>query len=295
MQQLKAVQDLLEKFLIFPKKLRLDVSAHPFTTNISLNDHRITTWYRENDFARSLFATIHEYGHALYESQFDSKINYTPLCNFSGLSLSIHESQSRFWENMIGRTKQFIHGMHKSILGINPNLVKYNVEEIYNYFNLVKPSLIRVEADEVSYHFHVMIRFEIEKGLIEGKLKVKDLPEIWRAKMKEYLGITPKTDREGVLQDIHWSSGSIGYFPTYSIGTFLSGLIKYEIEKDIGDLGNLIKSEDGIKKIQDWLKEKIHQYGGTYTMKELVKKSFGKDFSPSYFLSYLEKKYKEVY
>ena len=287
-------QKILEFFQFSPKRLRLDVSAHPFTIYFSINDARITTRYEKEDFVRSLSSTTHEFGHALYGMQCNPELEYTPLFD-TDLSLIIHESQSRFWENIVSKTKEFIQEMRKEIIIMNPKLKKYGVDEMHSYFNLVKPSLIRTEADEITYHFHIMIRFEIEKVLIEGKIKVSDLPRAWKAKYKEYLGIEPKTDSEGVLQDVHWAHGAIGYFPTYSMGTFLSGLIKHELEHELGSINNLIKSKEGINKIQIWLKEKIHQYGSAYTMKELVKKSFKKDLNTSYHMDYLERKYKSQY
>ncbi len=284
----------LEFFQCSPRRLRMDISAHPFTIYFSLNDARITTRYGKNDFARSLSATVHEFGHALYGMQCNEKLEYTPLFD-TDLSLVIHESQSRFWENIIGRSGEFIKKIRNEIIKINPKFNKYGTDDLHEYFNLVRPSLIRTEADEITYHFHIMIRFEIERALIEKKIKVKDLPEVWKAKYKEHLGIEPKNDSEGVLQDVHWAHGAIGYFPTYSIGTFLSGLIKYEMEHDLGNINNLIKSKAGINQIKAWLKEKIHQYGSTYPMKELVKKSFKKDLNTSYHMDYLERKYKEQY
>ena len=185
--------------------------------------------------------------------------------------------------------------MYKDFLNISPNIKKYSIEDIYEYFNLVKPSLIRTEADEVTYHLHVLIRFEIEKDLIEGKIQVKDLPKIWNEKYKEYLGVIPENDSEGVLQDIHWSHGSIGYFPTYSLGTALSAQWKHYLEKDLGNVDNLIKNKEGIKKIQEWLKKHIHQYGSTYVFNDLAIKSTDNEFNPEYLLEYLKKKYSDIY
>jgi carboxypeptidase Taq len=199
--------------------------------------------------------------------------------------LVIHESQSRFWENFVGRSRNFI----EYFLNDFQKAVgrKLSVEDVYAYFNKVSPSMLRVEADEVTYHFHIMLRFEIEKGIIEGGLKIKDLPEIWNSKMKEYLGITPKTDSDGVLQDIHWSGGSVGYFPTYSLGTFLGA----QWEKEIVDYGLAI-GEYG--KMEKWLKDHIHKYGSTYTLQDLLTKNKMK-FDPSVNLNYLRKKYAKIY
>ncbi len=262
---------------------RLDVSTHPFTTSFSNSDTRITTWYHEKDFARSLLATIHEFGHALYDLQSADELEMAPIAG--GSSLVIHESQSRFWENFIGRSESFIKYFKKDIEAVVASQLA--VDDIYSYFNQVKPGTLRVEADEITYHFHIMLRFEIEKGIIEGKLKVKDLPEIWNSKMKEYLGVSPKSDSEGVLQDIHWSGGSVGYFPTYSLGTFLGA----QWEERINNSELRINNYEGIEK---WLKEHIHKYGSTYTLQDLLKKN-KMEFDPKVNLDYLEKKYSKIY
>jgi len=257
------------------ENFRLDISTHPFTTSFGKTDTRITTWYHDTDFARSFLATIHEFGHALYDLQSADSLEMTPIAG--GSSLVIHESQSRFWENHVGRSKEFI----KKFLPDMLNTVHgspFTVNDVYLYFNKVSPSLLRVESDEVTYHFHIMIRFEIERDIIEGKLKVKDLPEIWNLKMKEYLGIVPKGDSDGCLQDIHWSGGSVGYFPTYSLGTFLGS--QWE-EK--------IKGEK-----REWLKNNIHQYGSTYTLENLLKKNKMK-FDHQVNLDYLTNKYSKIY
>lgn len=274
------MEELNKKVLKFLRsdfdRFRLDVSAHPFTTSFSNNDTRITTWYHKTDFGRSLLATIHEFGHALYDLQSDSELEMTPIAG--GSSLVIHESQSRFWENFIGRDVAFI----KKFLPDMCQAVSRSLSavDVYSYFNKVSPGLLRVEADEVTYHFHIMLRFEIEKGLIDQSLKIKDLREIWNSKMKEYLGITPKKDSDGVLQDVHWSGGSVGYFPTYSLGTFLAA--------------------NWQGKDKEWLKEHIHKFGSTYTLVELLKKNnlpeqAGMKFDPKVNLDYLTKKYSKIY
>jgi len=266
--KLRALNEKILRFLWpeFGQNFRLDESTHPFTTSFSNLDTRITTWYHERDFNRSLLATVHEFGHALYDMQSDPALEMTPIA--SGSSLVIHESQSRFWENFVGRSEDFIKRFlldFQSVVG-----KRLTVDEVLMYFNKVSPGLLRVEADEITYHFHIMLRFEIEKGLVDKKYNVSDVREIWNAKMKEYLGIVPKKDSEGVLQDIHWSQGMIGYFPTYSLGTFLAANWQGKDKK--------------------WLKEHIHKYGSTYTLQELLKKNQMK-FDPSVNLDYLRKKY----
>lgn len=267
----------------FGNNFRLDVSSHPFTTSFSNKDTRITTWYHEKDFGRSLMATIHEFGHALYDLQSEDKLEMTPVAG--GSSLVVHESQSRFWENHVGRSRTFIEKYIKNIRKVLNNN-KVTVEDVYTYLNKVSPGPLRVEADEVTYHFHIALRFEIEKGLIEGKLKFKDLKEIWNEKMKDYLGIMPKNDSEGVLQDIHWSGGSVGYFPTYSLGTFLGSQWEEKCKEEIKN-GNY-------SALENWLKKNIHRYGSTYVLGDLLTKN-KMQFDSQVNLNYLEKKYSEIY
>ncbi len=276
-------------------KARMDVSPHPFTISIGVNDVRITTWYpvingATRDFKRSLYAVIHEFGHALYELQVDPRLAFTPLA--SGVSMGVHESQSRFWENIVGRNMEFVKKIKPILddtIGITRN---YSVEEIYRYVNIVRPSLIRVEADEVTYNFHIYIRYEIEKRLIEGSLSVSEVPEVWNSMMEELLGVRPSNDAEGVLQDIHWSHGSIGYFPTYSLGNVISAQVLATIEREAGKLEDILaEGEDGITKIREILKEKIHRWGSTLPPKELIEKATGEQVNPEHFVNYLEKKY----
>jgi carboxypeptidase Taq len=278
----KLNQKILSFFWSDMSRFRLDISAHPFTTSFSNMDTRITTSYHKADFARSLLSTIHEFGHALYDLQSADELEMTPIGG--GSSFVIHESQSRLWENFVGRGKPFIKNFLKDMEQVVGK--KLSVDEVYSYFNKVTPGLIRTEADEVTYHFHIMLRYEIEKGLIEGKLKVKDLPEIWNTKMKEYLGVLPQSDSEGVLQDIHWSGGMVGYFPTYSLGTFLSA----QWEKQMG----IADSVSYLGKREKWLQEHIHKFGSTYTLKELLVKNKMK-FDPKVNINYLQEKYSKIY
>ena len=273
--------------------LRVDVSSHPFSINLGYGDSRITTRYLGKDFARSYGSTIHEFGHALYELQSHKDLSYAPTKG--GTSLIIHESQSRFWENFIGRSKEFLETVHKMLVEAQPTLKKYSLDDIYHYLNLVRPSLIRTESDEVTYHLHILIRFEIEKGLIEGSIEVKDLPRVWANLYKKYLDVDVTSDKEGVLQDVHWSQGSIGYFPTYSFGTALSAMWMDKLESELGDISLLLKSSEGTLKIKNWLRENIHQYGSTYTFKDLVKKVTGEAFNTKHLLDYSTDKYNKIY
>jgi carboxypeptidase Taq len=269
-----------------PARLRLDVSTHPFTSSIGIGDVRITTRYEGKDFRRTMLSVIHEYGHALYELQIDERLRATPLS--TGASMGIHESQSRFWELMIGKSRAFVELLYREVL--KGYIWSSDTEDLYKYFNIVKPSLIRVDADEITYNLHIALRFEIEKLAIGGEIKASDIPELWSELSERYIGIKPKKHSEGVLQDIHWSSGAIGYFPTYTIGTIVAAQIRDAIEKDLGDLSSHI-SRKNLNIVKQWLKEKIHRWGATYPPKQLVKMAIGKDIDPTSYILYLEKKY----
>jgi carboxypeptidase Taq len=282
---------VLQLFDQTDQTLRLGTSAHPFTCGFSSNQARITTWYHKNDINRTLAATIHEYGHALYELQTSPELDYTPISG--GSSLGIHESQSRFWENFIGRNKTFI---NQILPDINKALSKkVSAKDYYIYANSVKPSLIRVEADEVTYHFHILIRYEMEKGFLDKTINVDTAVEAWNEKYQNYLGIKPKKLSEGILQDIHWGMGAIGYFPTYSTGTVLSAVWKELLEEDLGTIKTLIKTKKGIQKIKKWQQNHIHKYGSTYSFNEIIQKNTKKEFTTEPWKNYLDKKYREIY
>jgi carboxypeptidase Taq len=271
---------------------RLDASPHPFTTHPGRHDVRITTRYRENDFLDSLTSTMHETGHALYEQGIDEEYTNTPLGG--GVSLGIHESQSRFWENQIGRSWEFVKFLTPVVHAFySQQLADVGLDELFALRNRVKPGLIRVDADEVTYNLHIILRFEIEDALINSKLDPKDLPDAWNKKMKKYLGVVPKTDSEGVLQDIHWSHGSFGYFPTYTLGNLYAAQFAAAMRKEL-TIEELIEKGD-FSTILSWLRENIHQYGSLYWPDELVKKVTGEKLDPKYFLKYIGNKYKEIY
>jgi carboxypeptidase Taq len=272
---------------------RLDETVHPFAQSVNTGDVRLTTRYIENNVRSAMFGTIHEAGHGIYEQHVNPEFEESVLQ--SGASFGIHESQSRFLENMVGRSKEFWHYFYPHLKTYFPKqLENVTVEEFYRAVNMVKPSFIRVEADELTYNLHIMIRYEIEKGLIAGDFEAKDLPAIWNQKMQEYLGITPNTNTEGVLQDVHWSFGGIGYFPSYSLGNLYAAQILRTIQKEIPDFFSHI--ENGrFDLIQAWLKENIHQYGKLYTPNELIVKVTGEELNAEYLVEYLEKKYSEVY
>ena len=267
---------------------RLDVSPHPFTTDFGIRDVRITTRYEGFDFKRTLLAVVHEFGHALYELQQDERFMFSPIVG--GVSLGIHESQSRFWENVIGRSREFAELIYPILRDNLPFISNYTPEDIYYYFNTVRPDFIRVEADEVTYNMHILLRYKLEKLMINEGLRASEVAELWNDEMERLLGIRPKTYSEGVLQDIHWAHATIGYFPTYTLGTLLSAQIKAYILKDIPDFYEKVQRGE-FEPIKEWLREKVHKYGSVYPPKELLERSFGEDVNPEYFIEYLKEKY----
>ncbi|MDH2901199.1 MAG: carboxypeptidase M32 [archaeon] len=268
-------------------RFRMDISTHPFTTGFSLNDVRITTRYEGKDFRASMFATMHECGHAIYGLQVSQDLEYTPISG--GASGGIHESQSRFIENVVGRSRDFSKVVTPMLKSKFKFLKKYDAEDLYYYFNLVRRSFIRVDADELTYNFHIAIRYQIEKQILGGEVSVSELPSIWSEKFKDNLGIVPKTDSQGVLQDIHWSGGGFGGFPSYTIGNVVDGMIWNNIRKEI-DLPKTIRTKD-IKKIKAFLGNKIHKWGSTFAPKDLLRKEFGESYNPDWLVQYLEQKY----
>jgi carboxypeptidase Taq len=272
---------------------RLDFSEHPFSTALHPHDSRITTRILPNAFMSNIFSILHESGHSLYEMGLPLDTWGTPLSEPA--SLSIHESQSRLWETLIGRSLPFWQLIYPKLQKIIPSTLKgISLDKFYRAINKVTPSLIRVEADEVTYCLHVILRFEIEKELISGKLHVTDLPSLWNSKMKEYLGIIPPTDREGCLQDIHWSLGDFGYFPTYALGNLFSAHFFAAFTKEHPNWEDRIRAND-LSFLRQWLKNNIHSYGRTYNSEELAKKATSKSFSEKAYCNYLKKKYGALY
>ncbi len=286
---MRRVNEAVLSLLEYPSdRARLDVSPHPFTINMGVNDVRITTRYEGFDFKRSLFSVVHEFGHATYELQIDPELSMTPIG--TGVSLGVHEGQSRFWENVVGRTISFVRVIRPvldSELGFTRGLPD---EEIYRYFAAVKPSLIRTEADEVTYNFHILLRFELELMMINKEVKTTELPELWNERIDKLLGVRPRNDAEGVLQDVHWSHGSLGYFPTYTLGNIVASMMLRDLNSSGRSLGELIESKD-FRGIKEYLKEKVHRWGSTFAPKELLRRAFGKEYSPEDLVEYLEKKY----
>jgi carboxypeptidase Taq len=285
--------DLLKQMHFNFEAGRQDISIHPFTTSFNQKDVRVTTKIIENNLKSMIWSCIHEGGHALYEQGLPSEEYGLPLSE--AISLGIHESQSRLWENNVGRSLPYWKANYKKLQGYFPeNLNSVPLEQFYKAINLVKPSLIRIEADEITYHFHILVRYEIEKALMEGKLKVVDLPAYWNEQYKKYLGVKVTSDAEGVLQDIHWSHGSIGYFPTYSLGSFYAAQFYHQASKDIKGLHQQIEKGNMLPLLK-WLREKIHKHGKFYSAEELCKHVTGEKLNFKYFMNYAKNKYSAIY
>jgi len=267
-------------------------SVHPFTWNTSPQDVRFTTRYLDHYVFSSIFAAIHELGHATYEQQISTDFDGTLLAG--GTSMGIHESQSRFYENTVGRSFEFWEANLDKFKEVFPEQTR-NIQpkDMYKAVNKVEASMIRVEADELTYPMHIMLRYDIERKLMSGETTVDELPELWNNLMEEYLGIRPKDNSEGVLQDVHWSGGMFGYFPTYALGSAYSAQFYYAMKKDL-NLSEIIRNND-LGKINAWLKEKIHQYGSSKTPKELLLEVTKEEFNPKYYVKYLKEKYSKLY
>jgi len=271
---------------------RVDISAHPFTTELSRHDIRITTNYKETDFRESFTSTMHETGHALYEQGVNPDYDGTPLA--SGVSLGIHESLSRFWENMVGKNPIFLHSVSPIFKSFyQKQLHAVDEKSLIQSFNTVQPSLIRINADEVTYSLHIILRFEMENELINGNVQIKDAAEVWREKSKKLLGVASATDAEGILQDVHWAYGSFGYFPSYAMGNLYGAQFLATMKKKVDFDAVLAKGD--LLLIKEWLDTNIHQYGSLYFPKELIKKVTGEKLDYTFFLNYLTEKYSRIY
>lgn len=272
---------------------RMDLAPHPFCIGFNPHDTRITYRYKTNDLSEIIWSITHEGGHALYEQGL--KVEFTGLPAGSAVSLAIHESQSRLWENNVTRSKNYWKHYFPQLQQIFPNALKnINAEQFYQACNKVEPSFIRTNADELTYHFHIMIRYEIEKKLMDGSLAVNDLPKAWNDMYKNYLGIDVPSDDVGCLQDVHWSHGSIGYFPTYSLGSFYAAQFYAAAKKQIPELENDI-AQGKLLGLREWLRENIHQHGMVFTADELCKRVTGESLNFSYFLNYANEKYSGLY
>ena len=274
-----------------PRQVYMSTTEHPYTDFLSSRDMRINTHYYEDRFLSAVLATVHEYGHALYGLQMDP--DYAKTALVSTVGSGAHESQSRFLENYIGRSKSFWKYLYPKLIETAPELADVSLDDLVKMINVSVPGLVRTEADELTYPLHILIRYEIEKMMAAGEIDYDKLPEIWNDKYEQYLGIRPQNDKEGVLQDMHWSDGYLGYFPTYALGSAYAAQIFEAMENEL-DVNALLE-EGRFEVIRDWLKENVQQYGASMTMKEIVEKVSGKPFDPTIYTNYLKDKYTKLY
>jgi len=290
--QKKLCKHILKKFLFDFNNGRYDESEHPFTISITRDDVRITTKFNPNNFTSSLYGTIHECGHALYEMNIDKSYKWTPISQ--GASFSVHESQSRLLENLIGKSFPFIKYLFDKIKVYFENMQQIKLMDFYKAINAVKKQPIRIEADEVTYNLHIFIRFELESALLKNNINLDDLPKIWNEKMNKYLNIVPENYSEGILQDIHWAGGKFGYFPSYMLGNLISSQF---FQKLLSEKKNAFEtvSTGNFEEVIDWLKNNVYKHGALYDTEELIKKVTGHTLSSESFMNYLNIKYYEIY
>lgn len=272
---------------------RLDEAAHPFATSFGPGDVRLTTRYDPTYVGSALYGAIHELGHGLYEAQVDEGLARTPLGE--GVSLGVHESQSRLWENVVGRGRPFAGWLHGRVAEAFPQrLAGVDAEAFYRAVNRVRPSLIRVEADEATYGLHIILRFELERAMVDGSLELRDLPEAWNDRMRRYLGVEVPDDAHGVLQDVHWSGGDIGYFATYALGNLIAAQLWERARADLPDLDDELATGDG-SALREWLREHVHRFGRRLPPRELVRQATGTPIRVEPFLAYLRAKLTPIY
>jgi carboxypeptidase Taq len=278
---------ILRRFGYTDDEWRLDQTSHPFQTTPGHADIRLTSNFRPNDLT-SLFATMHEFGHGIYERGIDASLERTPLA--SGVSLGVHESQSRTWENLVGRSRPFWRFFYPRLQRSFPEqLGSVDEERFYRAINKVQPSLIRIDADEVTYNMHIIVRFELEQELIDGRLPVEDLPQAWNDRMAEYLGVQVPDDAHGVLQDMHWAGGSFGYFPTYSLGNVISVQIWERLKEDLGDLEESFERGE-FDPLREWLREHLYVLGRRFTPQETIERVTGSRIDAKPYVRYLREK-----
>jgi carboxypeptidase Taq len=272
---------------------RLDTTVHPFAVGLNTGDVRVTTKYDESDFRTAVFGTIHEGGHALYEQNIDADLTGTPLSG--GTSMGIHESQSLFWENFVGRHKNFWKKQFAPLKTYaDGQFDDVPLEDFYRAINAAGPSLIRIEADELTYCLHIILRYELEKGLINEEIQVKDLPDAWNDKMEELLGIRPEHDGEGVLQDVHWSGGAFGYFPSYALGYVYAAQLKQALIRDLPNFDSMLENGE-LKPIKEWLTDHVHKFGKMKDPLDILKDTTGESIDATHLINYLNEKYRNVY
>ena len=289
----KKLQNMLLDYIGFDFEAgTTGISAHPFTMDMAAGDCRVTNHYSEDWAVGAMFSAIHEGGHAIFGQNVNPDYEHTAAAQVNLMGL--HESQSRFFENILGRNKNFWIPIYDKLGEILPTFKNVTLDEFYRIINDVHPSFIRTEADEVSYCLHIILRFEIEKAIFRDGVETKDLPALWNQKMEELLGITPDTDTVGILQDIHWSDGSFGYFPSYLLGSIYDGMFLQVIEKEMGSLDTVL-AEGRIKEVTAWLNEHIHQYGSLYISKEIMERLGAGELSAKPLLDYFYNKYSKIY
>ncbi|MGI8414457.1 MAG: carboxypeptidase M32 [Solirubrobacteraceae bacterium] len=291
--QRRLVQDVVARMGFDPRGWRMDDAVHPFAAAVAAADVRITTRWDETCFASGLYGAMHECGHGLYEDGIAAALARTPLGQ--GESLSLHESQSRLWENMVGRGRPFCGVLAPAVAErFGGAMADLDPDTLYRAVNGVRPSYIRVEADEATYGLHVVLRFELEQELIEGRLAVADLPDAWNARVQDYLGLEVTDDALGVLQDVHWSAGLIGYFPTYALGNLIAGQLWERAHAELPELDARI-SEGELAPLREWLGDRVHRHGAKFTSAELLERVLGAPISVAPFVSYLKRKLSDVY
>jgi len=292
-RQRQLVSEIVRRMGFDPSGWRMDDAVHPFAASFGNRDVRITTRWDETNLVSALYAAMHECGHGLYEAGIADSLQRTPIGQID--SLSMHESQSRMWENMVGRGRPFCGVLAPRIADLFSDVVpNLEPDAFYRAVNRVSPSFIRVEADEATYGLHVILRFELEQELIEGKLPIRDLPEVWNARFKEYLGLEVTDDALGVLQDVHWSFCAIGYFPTYSLGNLVAGQLWDRVCRDIPDLDDKLAAGE-LGDLREWLREHIHRHGSKFSTTELLHRVVGGPIAVGPFVSYLKRKLSDVY
>jgi carboxypeptidase Taq len=292
-RQRQLVAEVVERMGFEDSGWRIDTAVHPFAVSFGSDDVRITTRWDERFFPSGLYAAIHECGHGLYEAGIAPSLQRTPLGHAE--SLGLHESQSRLWENMVGRGQAFCGVLAPRIAQLaGGSLATLDRDTLYRAVNGVRPSFIRVEADEATYALHIVLRFELEQELIEGRLAVEDLPEAWNVRFKEYLGLDVLDDANGVLQDVHWSAGLIGYFPTYALGNLIGGQLWERAHLDVPDLEHQLGAGE-LTGLREWLRENVHRHGAKFTMTELLERVVGGPIAVAPYVAYLKDKLGDVY
>jgi carboxypeptidase Taq len=292
-RQRQVVLAILQRMPIAPGTWRLDDTPHPFAAAFSPTDVRITTRYTDGNLSTSVFSALHEMGHGLYESGVNGETTRTPLCR--PVSLGMHESQSRTWENLVGRSRAFWRCFHHVVAGTFPERLEgIGPDDFYRAVNKVRPSLVRVDADELTYDLHVLVRFELERAMFAGVLDLADLPEAWNERVRQYLGIDVPADSAGVLQDVHWAEGMFGYFPTYSLGNIIAGQLWEAAHDALPDLEEQIEQGE-LFPLRDWLREHVHRHGRKLESAEIVERATGRPIEIGPYVRYLREKYGEIY